>query len=384
MRFESRYQDNHPKVISAKAELKAITDLITERRKQITTLSRTGIGKDGSEQDLPQLEALLDTLFTRKVSLKQEATNLNEKLIKLEFFTKESNAVRALLDDTRRILDEVRVESRNAVPGVVEIMYGPKVPTEPVKDKRKIFALLSAFLGTIFIASLLFGRFLLKPTLRFEDDLVDVGAKTQNLGSIPKKCNTDIEEYAVAIQTLRNKIQLLRAQPVDENRPARCIAVTGCSHSSVVKYTAHDIAQSFQQCGLKTLLIEADLVNITESVQSPGGWWDVLTGNSPVFQHSGGLDILPIGSASSISDGQVSLSRVNTAIDKLAEDYNVIVIDTGSYDNHLATDIITSQTDVNILLVDTGSATGYVKKVSNKLSPNSKNPIQIVLSAADS
>ncbi len=384
MRLESRYQNDHPKVVAAASELKVMTDLINERRKQITALSRTGVRAEGSapEQNVPQLKVLLQRLLSRQDSLSEEAKSLNEKLIQLEFLNKESNAIRVLLDETRRILDEVRVESRNALPGVVEIMYRPEKPVEPIKDKRKIFALLGGIVGAMFVSALVIFGWLLKPTVRHEEDILDIGAGTSVLGSLPLMFDVSDESYQQAILSLRNQIQLLRAHPFDENRRARCIAVTGCSASTPVKQTAYAVAESFQVCGLKTLFIEADLVNRIESHEAVPGWWEALTGKKVQAQSVRGLDVLPIGQAGAKSDGAVSLTRVKSAIDHFASDYDVIILDTGSYAGHLSTEIIASQTDINVLLVDAGSSTGKARQISHRLSLHSNNPIQVVLSSA--
>ena len=106
----------------------------------------------------------------------------------------------------------------------------------------------------------------------------------------------------------------------------------------------------------------------------------MLLGKTASIQNVNGLDVLPVGNATDLSDGAVSLTRVKNAIDELAKKYDVVILDTGTYDNHLATEIIASQTDINVLLVPAGASAGKARQISNRLTAHSRNPIQIVLS----
>ena len=78
---------------------------------------------------------------------------------------------RARLDQTRGALEEVRVESRNATPGVTEVVARGSVPDRPFEDKRKAMAMVGMIGGMGFSFALIALWGLLRPTIRYEKDI---------------------------------------------------------------------------------------------------------------------------------------------------------------------------------------------------------------------
>ena len=170
-----RYQDEHPKVQRLTASLQVIDDAIETRRRLIATLGKTGAitGTDGSapNQSLAELAALRDKLQGRRGIVSAEAVTLNGKLIDMKRLGEERSEIAKMLAQSRRILDEARLESRNSLPGVAEILSRGSNPTHPHNDKSKPIALLGGVggFGGVLVASLLLG--LINSRARFSDDL---------------------------------------------------------------------------------------------------------------------------------------------------------------------------------------------------------------------
>ena len=105
-----------PKVATLSASLNVIDTAIESRRRLIATLGKTGAitGTDGAEksQSLAELHALKRKLSTRRAELSNAAKELNGKLIELKRLNEEKAQIAGMLAETRRILDQVRLESR--------------------------------------------------------------------------------------------------------------------------------------------------------------------------------------------------------------------------------------------------------------------------------
>ena len=109
-----------------------------DRREQIQVLGQTGALTDqtegGEEESLEAIESLLAKVSTELDETRAEARDLNERRVELSFLEEERTEARRMLDQTRAALDVIRVESRNASAGLVEIMSPAVKPEEPAED----------------------------------------------------------------------------------------------------------------------------------------------------------------------------------------------------------------------------------------------------------
>ncbi|MGD8347174.1 MAG: hypothetical protein PVI83_07995, partial [Lysobacterales bacterium] len=250
-----RYRSSHPKLRAAEAELAILEGAIDERREQIATLGKagalTGGNSDSAEQSLDDLEVLRNKLESRRETIRREASELNSKLIRIRGIVTEKDRVEDLLEETKRALDEVQVESQNDLSRNVEIVAFGKIPDGPIDDKRKPAALGAAVFGALgtlagfVLLTLIGGR------LRFSDDL-DARASGL-LGAVVGDAGED--EVTDAAGRIRNELDL-RWPP----EPARPLVIGFAATSAGAGATGLVAALGchYAASGLKVMLIDAN------------------------------------------------------------------------------------------------------------------------------
>ena len=112
--LRSRYRSSHPTLRSAELELRSLESAITERRQQIAMLGKAGALTGGStQQSLVELQSVMQKIVTRRQAVREEASELNSKRIRIRSVVTEQDRVSKLLEETKRALDVVLVESHN-------------------------------------------------------------------------------------------------------------------------------------------------------------------------------------------------------------------------------------------------------------------------------
>jgi uncharacterized protein involved in exopolysaccharide biosynthesis/Mrp family chromosome partitioning ATPase len=254
--LRSRYQPTHSKIRTSELELATLEDAITERRDQITTLGNvgalTGGASQSSEQSLDELQSVREKLLTRRVFVSEEASELIEKLVKIRRISAEQVRVSDLLDEAKKALDEVIVESQAGLSRSIDVIARGKVPDGPIEDKRKPIALGAAMfsglgvLGMIVLASIFY------PRIRFSDDL---GPETSNkiLAVIPGH-HEGSADLQLAGFKVRNEIDM-RSAPGGGHR---VIGVAGTTQAGRPDRMAISLAKAFAARDVKVLIIDAD------------------------------------------------------------------------------------------------------------------------------
>ena len=122
--LERRYTGDSPAIQQKRHEISVIDQAIAARREQIAVLGRTGALTDAERSDKEEttveIEGLLDKVKEQIETVRADAKALNGKRIRLDFLEEERRETRRMLDETRRALDVIRLESRNALPGLID------------------------------------------------------------------------------------------------------------------------------------------------------------------------------------------------------------------------------------------------------------------------
>jgi uncharacterized protein involved in exopolysaccharide biosynthesis/Mrp family chromosome partitioning ATPase len=387
-----RYRDDHPSVIGLQTEISVINSAIEARRQQIVTLGKTGAltggGQDQEKDSLVGLRALSIKLKTRRTEVATEAKQLNSKLIELTFLKEEHGEIRKMLDATRRALEEVRVESRNSLPGSVEVIATGATPKRPIEDKRKKFAIAGAGFGIMSALGLVMLGSLFSSRLRFSDDMVSSVGESAVLGVLPYSEKID-EKFRHSVHRMRNRLQL--ADDMDRgNGHSFVLAICSASSGSGVSTAANELAESFSVAGLKTVLVDADLNNpaLTRhlKLEKIAGLRDAIsTGRLEPSSHISDiaqLHMMPAGHDNTISDEHLSLSRVRSVVDELCKMYSVIVIDAGPFIDNLSANLMTALADQVVVIVRAKERASLVQRVSKWLDINSTRPPLFAFNAA--
>lgn len=363
--LKEQYQPGHRLITTSEAELSVMESAIKTRSEQITTLGRTGLHSQDEEKSVEEMQFLKEQLIKRRKNLELSAKDLNEKLVRLEFLNGEREALRVLLDETRRILDEVRVESRDSLPGLVEVVSRGVMSEAPLRDKRPALSGLLGACGFGFSLVLILASLIYQARLRYSDDLHAVTRGESVLGyftpdeAIVSSANAD---------KLRNAIQLLDLKPKADPEYARVITLSGICHRSQASDVAQALGNSFSLCGMKTLVVDADLISgrLTSALRYEGhkGWKDVLArDNKDAICQWDDFDFMPVGGSSGLDDRQISVQDVREVFATLTADYDVIIADLGNAQATLSSRFIQSIADLNLCTVSPGASLGKIRKV---------------------
>jgi succinoglycan biosynthesis transport protein ExoP len=378
--LSKRYRPDHPKVVSAQAEIAVLDKAIASRSEQIATLGRTGAltqgGDQKSKQSLQELKALQAKMQQRRKELETEALDLNSRIIRLGYLKEERAQARANLDQTRGALEEVRVESRNATPGVTEVVARGSVPDRPFEDKRKAMASIG-FAGGIGIGFGLVGLWgLLRPTIRNERDISSLGKSVVSAGTFCSALHP--------VHGLRNILHLGLSRM--EPGHGKVIAVIGGARDQGVTTLARALAASFHHAGSRTALVDGhlgkpDLTELSGAAGERGltDWVVDRRVDSLPLSEDQGVTVLPAGSGRAVRDHTLSPLDIRHAMDELAEKHDVIIADCGAAKQVLSSVLFAAHCDVVLMVFRRGIAFKDARSATAAVTATSRKQVLVVL-----
>lgn len=379
--LESKHAPEHYLIREAKEALKIIDNAIEDRRSQLATLGTTGAltkaGKSGEEESLDVLRALLDRLTLRREEVREEAKVLNGRLVQLDFLEEERDHKRFLLEETRRALEQVKVESQNTLPGTVEVKTRGSIPTQPASDKRKAYAAVGAVggagagFGMIVLLGLAFRVY------RYSDELGSLPSAPPLISVLPAVSGSKLaSDKALArgvhgIRKIRNELQL--ASP--HRTGGHVIAVTSTRSGSGASTVALALSKSFAEARLPTVIVDADLVESSLSTEldlgSRPGLREALLSDrlngEVVTTTVDNLSALPAGEADNVTDQSVSRQPLANLMNRLRQQFEAIIVDVGSFDQRLVAPVCAALSDHVVVVVRSGEKAGTVKSVVAEL-----------------
>lgn len=351
---EMRYMPAHPKVTTLTASLRVIDEAIEARRRLIATLGKTGAitGGDGAakSQSLAELYALKSKLVNRRNELSQSAKELNGKLIQLKRINAEQSQISGMLSETRRILDQVRLESRNSLPGTIEILSRGSMPDAPAADKRVQFALLAFMFGAFMAAVAMLLRRQLMSGLLYSDDAIGLLPSSSALTVL------NSEPSRSDIAALFSDIQM-----------SEHWRLSGTNVVSVVRFDEqneiplHLLAKTASAQGLKTLLVWA----AEDGASSEEGFAQSIVGNQNVEAAAmSGYNYLPFGTPGNAFG--YSLEAARRWLRQQAEQYDLILVYAGVVERHYSARVLSRLSDLTITLISPGDEKRIVKRFTSQ------------------
>lgn len=378
--LKTQHALEHHAVRETKARIEVIDAAIEDRRSQLATLGTSGTltssGSGGKAETVDDLKSLRGRFITRRDDLQREARDLNERLVQLEFLRKERDESRILLDETRRALEQVRVESRHSLPGTVEVKSRGNVSATPVTDKRMAFAGAGGVFGSLAGVALTVLYGLVFRRYRYSDEL---SSSVPVLGALPASSSEfpEVEVHFLrAIQHLRVELQLLSGATPG----GQILAVTGAGRGSGCTTVAIALAKAFSEATMKTILVDADFNNpqITErleAIHSPGVREALLEGKltAPLKEAAvGELRTLPIGARQQLSDAHVSHRPLAMLLHQLRSLCDLVILDLGPLPERLTARLGVALADQVLCVVPAGELPSFVEpslKDLNRLAP---------------
>ena len=376
--LETQHAEEHHEVIEAKARLKVIDKAIEDRRDQLSTLGSSGALTQSSngpkEESADDLKALQKRFASRHTELQAEARELNERLVKLQFLGKERDETRLMLEETRRALEQVRVESQHSLPGTIDIKSRGRAPTTPSADKRATFAAAGGVFGFFggLAMTAVFG--FLQRKYRFSDDLGESRLDYRLIGTIPasKLESPESDPHVVhAAQKMRVDLQLT----LPPSRAGQVIGVLGASAGSGTSMIARSLAEAFAEAGVQTILVDSDFTDSGISrdlgfTDAPGVReilhdGDVTDRLKATVQSN--LQVLPIGCERQIRDAQVSHRPMAALMKQLRTICDLAIIDLGPLPDRLVARLGGALADHVLCVVSAGESMGHVNPVLDDL-----------------
>ena len=386
--LQRRYTEASPKIKQKRQEISVIDAAIVARREQIAVLGRTGALTDSESADADEttaeIEALLQKVSKQIETVRLDAKALNGKRIELDFLQEEREETRRMLDETRRALDVIRLESRNALPGVVEVLSPAITPDVPMKDMRKMFGIAGTMGGGLGGMALFIILAASRKSIRFSDDLWRMTAQITLLRVLPSaKSRRQGEDPSHDFGHLCNAIQLLPVRDPGAVSGARIIAI-GATDNAETGPVARALSESFAEREIATLLIDADLgeEGLTQSLGLAGqaGWRELLGGSlpAPTPGDPNQVVMLGAGARADIADHTVSARAVRAVLNGPATDFGVIVINLGSLGERMSSSLIVAASDLVIGLTCPGDASGRVERHLRRADDLARNGAAIV------
>lgn len=383
------FGESHPWIRTKRLALDSIDNAIEDRRAQLATLGSTGAltksGKNAAEESLQGLKVLLSRLKDRVKELREEAEELNERLINLEFLDQERKQNRMLVDETRQALEQVRVESQNTLPGTIEVRARGNIPTQPASDKRLILAGAGGIGGMgVGVVSVLVAGLLLR-SLRYSDELEYSVQNAELIGVIPEKEHADgpqgHRQFKRTVHSIRNQLHVADRSRHDR----RTISVTGTSDGSGTSTIALELAESFASAHHQTVLVDADMLRDTLTSQlglsGKRGLREALLANQLNGQvtqtDTPRLHVLGSGSECNFGDEQVSLTALSKIVASLSERYEVVILDLGALSNRLTARVATAISDSVLVVVPVGEKPSVAVRVTNTVARPGTSPLMV-------
>lgn len=354
-KLQMRYMPDHPKVATLAASLRVIDEAIETRRRLIATLGKTGAitGTDGAakSQSLAELKALKRKLSNRRDELSNEAKILNGKLIQLKQINADQSQVSGMLAETRRILDQVLLESRNSLPGTVEILSRGSTPELPAEDKRFQLSILAFLAGAGLVAVCMLLLRHVSPVVRYSDDIAFSNAM-QGVTVLPSSPSEG------EIAAFFSELQLDAGW-----RHGQTTVVTFTRFSGLCHIPLTMVAAVAQAQGLRTLAVGA---STDCSAEAPGFAESILNDHDIEPDDVGGFDYLPFGQLS-VSNG-FSIDAARKWLRTQAQKYDLILIYCGVAERDYAARILPKIADISVAAFAPGDRKRLIQRFASQTS----------------
>jgi len=273
---------------------------------------------------------------------------------------------RRLFDAVRERLDAKYME-RN-VPGPISVLTRAIASSEPSRDPRVPLTVLVLLAASVVGAT--FG-FIRSRRMSSRYRISDIGAlpETPFLGKLPlvRGCRRNKPKASADDQDLLDGVRIVSTAiltHVDE-KPGRIVLVTSPDAEAGRSSVAILLAKNLARCGVKVLLVDADMRNGTLSrtfgLQQGPGVADSLCANDPMAQKRtyegeiANLHIMPVGPRGCRRGvEQVVRGGFAKCMERYRDDYDIILVDGPPVIPVADARVLARQTDGAILVVREG------------------------------
>lgn len=389
------YGKVHYRYLSAKANLDVVERSIQDRIEQLATLGKTGVltaqnAVAGDENTINQLRELRGNMVVMRAKAADVSMALGQRRFEVALLQSRRTELLGSIEDTRRRLDQVRVESGASLPGRVSVAVRGMVPVAPIEDKRRMTAMGAGLIGLLVGLVLSVADRLACPRVLLADDLNVASAEIPLLGAIPDVVAGAAGDAASA----RRQISLLRSaletRVVRLSGSAPVILITSASSGEGKTNIALALARGCAASGQRTLLIDGDLQHrgLTRllCLGSKPGLLDLLrAGRSESWDFlcdRPDLSVVPAGDTDDLFGETLSQHQLSSALEHLRSRFDVIIVDADVCPSSATTQLFASLAQHVVLVVRRGQKLAAVGLTVERLSKVTAAPVGFVLNRA--
>jgi Mrp family chromosome partitioning ATPase/uncharacterized protein involved in exopolysaccharide biosynthesis len=398
-----RYGPNHRLVMDSQAALDVIEQEMSQRIEELrkTPVLTGASGVDAAALTPEQVKLQEEGLQKAYADVELETAELHKKIRTIEKLRSEQTKIRENLDSVTTRIERLSVE-RN-VSGRISVISSGDIPFAPDKDRRKALTVLGglgaagAGVGFVMLLGLLDRRLHHVDAARSRLRQID-----RVLGVLPELPNdlTDPDEAASAAFCVHHIRAMLQIRQRASGR--KRLAITSPSPADGKTSLTITLGMSFASSGCKTLLVDCDFdgagltsrlrgaehdslsAAVTDTKRRPGargsqsppsattaGLLSALRGES--LEHAivptgyPMLSLLPLEVQPGAFSGHLSPDALRRLLDRLAKDYDTILIDSGPVVGSIEAPIVAAEADSVALVISRGGNRTTAEQAANLL-----------------
>jgi Mrp family chromosome partitioning ATPase/capsular polysaccharide biosynthesis protein len=379
-----RYGESHPQVIEARYLLQQITARIQQYAGELNAVQqatgRPAVGGAGGGQPAAtmatqpteflrtqekRLMALLDNARAEMTTLATEEVLQSRREQNLRRDREESEVISKRIDS---------LENQEKMGGRLTVISGGEIPLSPEPDRRIKFAAACAAFGGAMPVGLFVVFGLLRRRYKYADETVaDLAPSAPLLGVLPTLYEPLDEDSAMLAAQRIHQIRVM-LQATMPARPTAAYLVTSASAGEGKTSLAMSLALSFAATGLRTLLIDADLVGqqVTRGMQArdlPGLREALRAGSLDgcLRRTAAGLCVLPVGNAGAHDACAVSPAALQELMREARRYFQAILIDSGPVLGSVEAAMLARDVDGVLLTVAQGQQAPVVRRALQHL-----------------
>lgn len=262
-----------------------------------------------------------------------------------ESASRATDIARSVIRNYNRVIDSVDVADGESSPVTVSTMESPTLPSSPTSPKIGLNIIAAMFAGLLLGIALAVLRDLLDDTIKTTNDLGEM--ELPSLGTIPTRATkrggrgadsaTQISfgEHTPAAEAFRQLRVNLQFASLD--RPPRKLLITSSGPGEGKSFISANLAAVYAATGMRVALVDLDLrrpmlaerLGLERSV----GVTTVLLGRASLDEalqtvHETNIQLLASGPLPPNPADVLSTEILAETVDKLASDFDVVILDT--------------------------------------------------------
>jgi polysaccharide biosynthesis transport protein len=381
-----RRQEAFPEMRQTKAQIDTID-------RQISGISKSVIGALKENYDYAQRREAM--LRTQLQSLRSSALSEQERSVQYNLLRREADTNRALHDLLLQRYREVSTVA-GVIAANIMLLDTAETPGGPIKPRPMINMLLALAVGLGIAIALAYLRETFDDAVRAPEE-IEEKLNTQFLGAIPKLSEdqdpfVELDERTSPVSESYLALRSVLSFATSEGLP-KVLLCTSSLPGEGKSTTSYALARSFGAIGKRALLLDGDLrkptVHYLFDLPREPGFSELIVGDKTleeVIHRSAypNLDVLTCGTMPPNPAELFSGDHSAAAIDRLADAYDIVIIDGPPVMGLADAPLLASIADGTLLIVEAGRGyRGQAKVAIRRLRANSARIIGAVLTKFD-